>query len=55
MDWTIIGALTALFSVMVGFFIYLATKIDNLTNSIHKESKDFHGRLCAIEEKYRSK
>jgi len=27
----------------------------NLIRSIEKEMKDFHGRLCAIEEKYRQK
>lgn len=27
----------------------------NMINSIHDEIKDFHGRLCAIEERNRGK
>ncbi len=37
---------------------HLDNKIDairELTYAIHMEPKDFHSRLCAIEEKYRSK
>ena len=29
--------------------------IREVHNEIHMEMKDFHGRLCAIEERYRSK
>jgi len=29
--------------------------IREVHNEIHLEMKDFHGRLCAIEERYRSK
>jgi len=29
--------------------------IREVHNDIHLEMKDFHGRLCAIEERYRSK
>ena len=28
---------------------------NRILESIHQEMKDFHGRLCAIEEKHRSK
>lgn len=35
---------------------HMDTKLDSMRNlilSIHEEMKDFHGRLCALEEKYR--
>jgi hypothetical protein len=31
----------------------LDSKIDKLNENLSKESKDFHGRLCILEEKYR--
>jgi hypothetical protein len=31
------------------------SKLDAFTKGIQEEMKDFHGRLCAIEERYRSK
>jgi len=31
----------------------LDSKIDKLSENISKESKDFHGRLCVLEEKYK--
>jgi hypothetical protein len=34
-------------------FINLGNKIDRLSDDMKKEMKDFHGRLCALEEKYR--
>jgi hypothetical protein len=30
-------------------------KIESWKDEIAKESRDFHGRLCALEEKYRKK
>jgi nicotinamide riboside transporter PnuC len=30
-------------------------RIENLVASIQQEMKDFHGRLCALEEKNRNK
>jgi len=54
-DWatiiTIIACMFAILSVIVAMFLYLANKIDNLVTSINQEMKDFHGRLCQIEER----
>jgi nicotinamide riboside transporter PnuC len=30
-------------------------RIENLVASMQEEMKDFHGRLCALEEKHRNK
>jgi hypothetical protein len=59
---TIIGGFVTTLGVTIGLFIYLAnkidTKIDNLQNMMYNEMKDFHnaikefhGRLCSIEER----
>lgn len=32
-------------------FLHLQSQTDTLLNAIHLEMKDFHGRLCAIEER----
>ena len=29
-------------------------RAEDMIQSIHQEIKDFHGRLCSIEERYRS-
>lgn len=34
---------------------HMDQKIDSYMNGIQQEIKDFHGRLCAIEEKNRGK
>ena len=59
---TIGAALFTILGVMIGMFLHLGNKIDSLTLSIYaemasfqktmaQEAKDFHGRLCAIEER----
>lgn len=42
-------------TVGMGWVMYsnLGGKIDRLSENMMKEMKDFHGRLCALEEKYR--
>lgn len=35
----------------MGMFLYLASKIDKLSDNINKEMRDFHGRLCSMEER----
>lgn len=63
MDWTQFA------TFMIGNMVFTLTlwlwnrsesRNDNRTilsliSSIEKEMKDFHGRLCAIEERYRGK
>ncbi len=58
MEWTIlfqIGGLVGGIATILAFFlaptIYLAGKIDSLRAEMSAEMKDFHGRLCAIEER----
>ena len=34
-------------------FANLGSKIDRLSDDMKKEMKDFHGRLCTLEEKYK--
>jgi len=55
---TIIGCFSAMTAVMITLFLHLANKIDNIQTSIHQEMcdfhnaiKDFHGRLCSLEER----
>ena len=66
MDWTQFGILLL---TIVGMFFTLRADISSnraeatadrrdilqLIRSIQEEIKDFHGRLCAIEERNRSK
>jgi len=52
MDW--IQVLTIILSTMgisLCMFLYIANKIDSLQKMIYGEMRDFHGRLCAIEER----
>lgn len=57
MEWTqvltIVGSNIALiivmFSISIGLYLHTDKKID----AIHQEIKDFHGKLCAIEERNR--
>jgi len=53
MDWI---QFSILMSVMVTFFVFARNDNKSMLNiimSIKDEIKDFHGRLCALEEKYR--
>lgn len=59
MDWTqaltIIGAnivlLGAMIGILVSLFLHSGGKIEAALKAINEETKDFHGRLCAIEER----
>lgn len=58
MSWKIVleiagalGGLATLLALMLGPMFYLGAKIDQLRSDVHKEMKDFHGRLCSIEER----
>jgi len=55
---TILGSFLATCGIMISLFIHLYSKIDNIQMSIHQEMidfhsaiKDFHGRLCSLEER----
>ena len=48
---TIIGSFLAVSGIMIALFLHLYSKMDNLISSINVEMRDFHGRLCSIEER----
>ena len=48
---TIIGANIALIMTSVGIALLLYLHTDKKIDAIALEMKDFHGRLCALEEK----
>lgn len=47
----ILGGITAFLALMLGPMFYLGSKIDKLRSDMHEEMKDFHGKLCSIEER----
>lgn len=49
MEW--FQVLTIIISVG-GLFLWTNSKIDKLSENVTKEMRDFHGRLCVLEEKY---
>lgn len=54
MEWyQVLMIIMSIFGMGLVMFTNLGTKIDRMSESINKETKDFHGRLCALEEKYR--
>lgn len=59
---TLIGVAVANIGTTITLFLWSTNKSEDnrketyaILNSIQQEMKDFHGRLCAIEERYRSK
>lgn len=50
---TIIGANLAIMITSIGITIALYMHSDKKIDAIAQEMKDFHGKLCAIEEKKR--
>lgn len=55
MDWNqvlmIVGSNIALIIVMFGTTVAMWLHTDKKIEAIQQEMKDFHGRLCAIEER----
>lgn len=55
MEWTqvltIVGANVVLIMGMLGTIVALHLNSDKKITAISEEMKDFHGRLCAIEER----
>ncbi len=55
MDWTqvlaIVGSNIALILIMFGTTVAMWMHTDKKIEAIQEEMKDFHGRLCAIEER----
>lgn len=51
MDWTQVLTVFAVIATNLGTVIALYIQTDTKVTAIHMEMKDFHGRLCAIEER----
>lgn len=51
MDWTQVLTVFAVIATNLGTVIALYIQTDTKVSAIHKEMTDFHGRLCAIEER----
>lgn len=59
---TVIGSSLTVIGTVVGLFLWTASKIDNLASMMHLDMrdfhngmKDFHGRLCSLEERMKDK
>jgi len=59
----IIGGIATVLAMFLGPMMWLGSKIDNVNNTLNSkmdnlstelrnEMKDFHGRLCTLEERY---
>ena len=59
MDWTqvltIVGSNLVLILMMFGTNVAIWMHTDKKIEAIQQEMKDFHGRLCAIEERNKGK
>jgi len=52
MSWfQLLVLLIAIVGIILPYLLYISSKIDSLQKSIYEEMKNFHGRLCAIEER----
>ncbi|HUD02347.1 MAG TPA: hypothetical protein VMR37_08450 [Rhabdochlamydiaceae bacterium] len=47
----IVGGIATLLAFFLAPMFYLGSKIDSFKDEIQKEMKDFHARLCIIEER----
>lgn len=47
----VLGIIGTLLGVVIPLHISLSSKTDKLLQAMNAEMKDFHGRLCAIEER----
>ncbi len=52
MDYALMIGILANTLAMIGTCIFFYFHSDGKINAIEKEIKDFHGRLCKLEEKY---
>jgi hypothetical protein len=47
----LLGGVATVLGLLLAPMIYIGGKIDKLREDMHAEMKDFHGKLCAIEER----
>jgi len=38
--------------MFIGMMLFMIREMRQISRDIHAESKDFHGRLCRLEERY---
>jgi len=47
-----IAVIISVFSLIIGLGIFLIRELRQISRDIHLDMKDFHGRLCRLEERY---
>jgi len=52
---TVFAVVIANLTTLIILYCHLDNKTNTLLNAIQNEMKDFHGRLCAIEERNKTK
>ena len=53
MEWTqAITVIVSVFGMGIGVILFITRELRQISKDIAAESKDFHGRLCKLEEKY---
>jgi hypothetical protein len=53
--WEVLASMVLFLGTILGVVIPLHLQTQQQIAAIHSEMKDFHGRLCAIEERNRGK
>ena len=53
MPWTqAITVILSIFGMAVGVILFMMREMRQISKDINAESRDFHGRLCRLEERY---
>lgn len=53
MEWTqVLALILGNAAIVIPLWLHLENKMDEQSQRLEQESKDFHGRLCQIEERY---
>lgn len=53
MEWTqALTVILSVFGMIVGMMLFMIREMRQISRDISSESKDFHGRLCRLEERY---
>ncbi len=53
MEWTqAITVIVSVFGMGIGVILFMTREMRQISRDIALESKDFHGRLCRLEERY---
>jgi 1,4-dihydroxy-2-naphthoate octaprenyltransferase len=53
MDWTqAIAIILSTLGMMLATIIFIVSELRQISRDINNEMRDFHGRLCTLEERY---